>query len=269
MVITSTFLLKALDVIGFFPARFVISSTDDELDRRNSGTGIPGTPYVIVGQISLSGTREACGTSCGGICCRLTASHYPEAQSAATGLLLLDTGAASGQIEKSFEAIDSELEQTEATTESLGAAARERTHGKYRLLRRSVGSSRKVVPGRTGDFARYRPAPNSRAGPKKAGSGYSRGSGGVCARSMRSHYSGRLHEGNTLVKRISMRKEYDFSKGERGKFYHPDAELNLPVFLHPDVAAFLQELAEKKGTGVESIVNDWLRKSIDLVQSAK
>jgi len=67
----------------------------------------------------------------------------------------------------------------------------------------------------------------------------------------------------------SMRKEYDFSKGERGKFYHPDVELNLPVFLDPDVAAFLRELAEKKGTRVESIVNDWLRKNIDLVQSAK
>jgi hypothetical protein len=67
----------------------------------------------------------------------------------------------------------------------------------------------------------------------------------------------------------SMKKEYDFSKGERGKFYHPDAELNLPVFLDPDVAAFLQELAKKKGTEIESIVNDWLRKSIDLVQSAK
>ncbi len=66
-----------------------------------------------------------------------------------------------------------------------------------------------------------------------------------------------------------MRKEYDFSKGERGKFYHPELELDLPVFLDPDVAAFLRELAEKKGTEIESIVNDWLRKSIDLVQSAK
>lgn len=25
-----------------------------------------------------------------------------------------------------------------------------------------------------------------------------------------------------------MRSEYDFSKGERGKFYNPDAELNIP-----------------------------------------
>jgi hypothetical protein len=44
----------------------------------------------------------------------------------------------------------------------------------------------------------------------------------------------------------SMKKEYDFSKGERGKFYHSDVELNLPVFLDPDVAAFLREVAEKK-----------------------
>jgi hypothetical protein len=67
----------------------------------------------------------------------------------------------------------------------------------------------------------------------------------------------------------SMKKEYDFSKGERGKFYRPDVELNLLVFLDPDVAAFLREVAEKKGTEIEIVVNDWLRKSIDLVQSAK
>jgi len=66
-----------------------------------------------------------------------------------------------------------------------------------------------------------------------------------------------------------MKKEYDFSKGERGKFYRPDVELNLPVFLDPDVAGFLRELAEKKGTEIDNIVNELLRKSIDLVQSAK
>jgi hypothetical protein len=33
-----------------------------------------------------------------------------------------------------------------------------------------------------------------------------------------------------------MKKQYDFSKGERGKFFRPDAELNLPVYLEPDVA---------------------------------
>ncbi len=66
-----------------------------------------------------------------------------------------------------------------------------------------------------------------------------------------------------------MKKEYDFSKGERGKFYHPDAELNLLIFLDPDVAAFLRVLAEKKGDEIERIANELLRKSISLVQSAE
>ncbi len=66
-----------------------------------------------------------------------------------------------------------------------------------------------------------------------------------------------------------MREEYDFSKGERGKFYRPDAELNIPVYLDEDVASFLRKLAEQKGTDVESIVNDWLRQGIRLVENAK
>jgi len=66
-----------------------------------------------------------------------------------------------------------------------------------------------------------------------------------------------------------MKKEYDFSQGERGKFYHPDLELLVPVYLEKDIAEFLQELSERKGTNIEKIVNDWLRKDIDLVQSTK
>jgi restriction system protein len=33
-----------------------------------------------------------------------------------------------------------------------------------------------------------------------------------------------------------MKKEYDFSKGERGKFFRPDVELNIPVYPDPQVA---------------------------------
>ena len=66
-----------------------------------------------------------------------------------------------------------------------------------------------------------------------------------------------------------MKKEHDFSKGERGKFYHPHAELNVPIYLDTDVAEFLREPAERKGTGIERIVNDWLRKIMDLVRSAE
>lgn len=63
-----------------------------------------------------------------------------------------------------------------------------------------------------------------------------------------------------------MRKEYDFSKGVRGKFYRPDIELNLPIYLEPDVAKFVQELAKKKNIELETLINDWLRKNIDFIE---
>ena len=44
-----------------------------------------------------------------------------------------------------------------------------------------------------------------------------------------------------------MRQEYDFSKGERGRFYHESAKLNLPVYLEEDVRRYLDERAESNG----------------------
>lgn len=35
-----------------------------------------------------------------------------------------------------------------------------------------------------------------------------------------------------------MKQEYDFSKGERGKFYNKDAELNFPVYFDPKILLF-------------------------------
>lgn len=52
-----------------------------------------------------------------------------------------------------------------------------------------------------------------------------------------------------------MKKEYDFSKGERGKFYHPDAELNFPIYLKPEIADFLHNLGGKKNRDIEMIVS--------------
>ena len=59
-----------------------------------------------------------------------------------------------------------------------------------------------------------------------------------------------------------MKKEYDFSKGQRGKFYRPGAELNIPVYLEPDVAKAVRERARKGGATIGAVVNGWLRKSI-------
>jgi hypothetical protein len=66
-----------------------------------------------------------------------------------------------------------------------------------------------------------------------------------------------------------MRAEYDFSKGERGKFYHPDAVFSFPVYLEPDVSDFMSRLADEKDVDIQELVNEWLRVSIKLVQSVQ
>jgi hypothetical protein len=43
-----------------------------------------------------------------------------------------------------------------------------------------------------------------------------------------------------------MKKEYDFSKGFRGKFYNADAEFNLTLYLEPEITEFVEKLAVEK-----------------------
>ena len=43
-----------------------------------------------------------------------------------------------------------------------------------------------------------------------------------------------------------MKSEYDFSKGERGRFYNPDAVFSFPVYLEPDVDSFLSTLLMRR-----------------------
>jgi hypothetical protein len=64
-----------------------------------------------------------------------------------------------------------------------------------------------------------------------------------------------------------VKPEYDFSGGERGKFSHADAELDIPIYLDPDVAVFVQKVAAKKGVDVETIVNDWIRKDMTFLET--
>lgn len=65
-----------------------------------------------------------------------------------------------------------------------------------------------------------------------------------------------------------MKEEYDFSKGARGKFYKPDTQLNVPVYLDADVSEYLSRRAKAKGVEVNAIVNDMLRKDIELIEGS-
>ena len=64
-----------------------------------------------------------------------------------------------------------------------------------------------------------------------------------------------------------IKKEYDFSKGERGKLYHTDVQLNLPVYLEPEIAEFIRKYAKEKNVDTETIVNEWLRNNIAVIRS--
>ncbi len=65
-----------------------------------------------------------------------------------------------------------------------------------------------------------------------------------------------------------MQDEYDFSKGERGKFYRKDAEFVPPVHLESEVLDFMTRRAKKKGVSVSRLVNQFLRKDIEIIESA-
>jgi len=66
-----------------------------------------------------------------------------------------------------------------------------------------------------------------------------------------------------------MPAEIDFSKGVRGKFHRPGAKLNLPVYLDDQVQTHLTALANAKGIEFSVLVNDLLRKDIELIEMAR
>jgi len=63
-----------------------------------------------------------------------------------------------------------------------------------------------------------------------------------------------------------MKKEYDFSKAERGKFFNPDVEINIPVYLDSDVQTFVARIAQSKRTDASSVVNDLLKSDMKLAE---
>jgi len=66
-----------------------------------------------------------------------------------------------------------------------------------------------------------------------------------------------------------MPAEIDFSNAKRGKFHHPGQTLHVPVYLDDPVQARLAALASAKGVDLSTLVNDLLRKDIELIEAAR
>ena len=63
-----------------------------------------------------------------------------------------------------------------------------------------------------------------------------------------------------------MKKEYDFSKGKRGKFYNRKARLNLPIYLEPKTLSFVESIAERKKSDISKVVNDLIKTGMKIAE---
>jgi hypothetical protein len=63
-----------------------------------------------------------------------------------------------------------------------------------------------------------------------------------------------------------MPAEIDFSGGKRGQFYQTGAQLQLPVYLERQVQDRLAALASAKGVELSTLINELLKKDIELIE---
>ena len=63
-----------------------------------------------------------------------------------------------------------------------------------------------------------------------------------------------------------MKRHYDCSKAERGKFYHKGARLRLPIYLDGQLQQRLERIAQKQGQNLGEVVSDLLTKDVELLE---
>lgn len=61
--------------------------------------------------------------------------------------------------------------------------------------------------------------------------------------------------------------EFDFSRAIRGKFYHPNMQLQIPIYLEPEMMATLLEIAGGKKIRLSSLIDDLIKKGFDLLEA--
>jgi len=66
-----------------------------------------------------------------------------------------------------------------------------------------------------------------------------------------------------------MKKKYDFSKGIKGKFYIPENEIEMPIYLNKENLDYFLNLSALKKIEMSQLVNNVLSKDRELIETMK
>ncbi len=64
-----------------------------------------------------------------------------------------------------------------------------------------------------------------------------------------------------------MKREYDFANAVRGKFFRKGAALHLPIYVDDTTRRRLERIAKRNGKPVAELVNQLLKKDVELLES--
>jgi hypothetical protein len=63
-----------------------------------------------------------------------------------------------------------------------------------------------------------------------------------------------------------MKKEYDFTNAEQGKFYRPIEDLDIPIYLDDEVKTFFMKNIKEKASdfSLNNIINSLIKQDIEI-----
>jgi hypothetical protein len=76
-------------------------------------------------------------------------------------------------------------------------------------------------------------------------------------------------ENQSQIPETDMPAEIDFSKGTRWRFFKSGAQVILPVYLDLEIQTYLSARAQARGIEVGQLVNELLKKDIELIEVIK
>ena len=69
-----------------------------------------------------------------------------------------------------------------------------------------------------------------------------------------------------IKKGVKMKKEYDFTNAEQGKFYRPIEELDIPIYLDKEIKSFFMKNIKNKSNdfSLNKIINSLIKQDIEI-----